>query len=350
MNQSTLIKLVTAISLLLIVGYLLWPDKPQLDSNRASGVDSTVKVIAKNHLIEAPKVTIEEERNISLLSSSKSAFLISKVYAGEINFPVYSQPLKTTDFDRLNPNHFNPQSMPIDDEGGVIKASLSKYRYSYPEPIVALLEGEGIKSASFSLINLETKEVLLSEAFQWQENSWQLNLAGKEDLPEAIHAKIVVNVDSKSIPIVLALKYINPIAVIESFEPAKAEGADMVINANITAKEAGLYRIRANLFDADNQPIAHLVSKSKLSVGHQSMLIKAHQSVLQGRKSPFYLSTFMIELMSPSPGIRKKFGESLISKYEIKDFALSSLDTSPYEASKQEKQRLELLQAMANKG
>tara|TARA_B110000467_G_C18301318_1_gene471571 strand:+ start:271 stop:1326 length:1056 start_codon:yes stop_codon:yes gene_type:complete len=348
MNQSTLIKIVLAISMFLVAGYLLWPNEAQVDSNNASVVSFTPEVVTKAELIEAPKVIIEKKPKVSLLSASKSAFLISKVYAEELSFPVYSQPLKPTDFDRLNPNFFNPQSMPIDDEGGTINASLSKYRYSYPEPIVATLEGEGIKSASFTLIDSETKEVLLSEHFQWHENTWQLNLVGKKEFPDAIHAKIVANVDAKSIPIVLALKYIYPIAIIESFDPAKTEGSDMVIDANITTKKSGLYRIRANLFDADNQPIAHLVNKKKLKVGHQSMSLKAHQSVLQGRKSPFYLSTFMIELMSPSPGVRKKFGESRIKKYEIKDFALSGLGAEDYQISPQEKQRLELLQAMAN--
>lgn len=344
-----LIKIVTVISLVLITCYLLWSDESQVTAMSADSVSSTLELITQKKLMTKPKVAIDKPK-ISLLSASKSAFLISKAYATELNYPVYSQPLKPTDFDRLNPNYFNPQSMPIDDEGRTVNASLSKYRYSYPEPIIAKLEGEGIEGASFTLIDSETKKTLLSEPFQWQEDTWQLTLAGQEELPDAIHAEIMINVGDKSVPIVLALKYIDPVAVIDSFESAKAEGADMVINANITTKKSGLYRIRANLFDADNQPIAHIVTKSKLKVGHESMSLKTHQSVLQGRKPPFYLSTFMIELMSPSPAVRKKFGTSNVDKYEINDFPVSSLDSAPYESSQQEKQRLELLQAMANQG
>ena len=349
MNQPMLIKIVTVISLLLITGYLLWPDESQVTTSSEDPVSSASDFIINKQTLINPKVAIEKPK-VSLLSASKSAFLISKAYAKELNYPVYSQPLKLTDFDRLNPNYFNPQSMPIDDEGRTINASLSKYRYSYPEPIMATLEGEGIEGASFTLIDSETKKRLLSASFQLQEDTWQLNLAGQGELPDSVHAEILVNVGAKIVPIVLALKYIDPVAVIDSLESAKAEGSDMVVNANITTKKSGLYRIRANLFDADNQPIAHIVAKSKLKVGQEKVPLKTHQSVLQGRAPPFYLSTFMIELMSPSPAVRKKFGTSNVDKYEINDFAVSSLDSAPYESSQQEKQRLELLQTMANQG
>lgn len=348
MNQSTLIKIATVIGLLMIAGYLLWFDESNITSSHYVSIGKNSDIIKVKALIEEPEVVMEEKPKVSILSASTSALLISKVYAAELNFPAYSQPLKPTDFDRLNPNFFNPQIMPINDEGGAISASLSKYRYSYPEPIIATLEGADIESASFTLIDTDTKKTLLSESFNWKDNTWQLSLVGKDNFPENINASIVAIVGSKSVPIILALQYINPVAIIESFELAKAEGADMVIAANIHAKESGLYRIRANLFDANDQPIAHLTNKRKLHKGSQTIPLKAHQSVLQGKEAPFYLSTFMIELMSPSPGVRKKFGESLINKFEINDFAISSLDTSSYEISQQEQQRLELLQVMAN--
>ena len=348
MNQSMLIKIVTAISILLIAAYFLWPTTPQiLPQKNEVQVNLPTTVVAKPS-IKPVEVIAQEKPKVSLLSTNKSAVFISKVYAQELSFPVYSQPLKPTDFDRLNPNYFNPQNMPIDDEGNSINASLSKYRYSYPEPIVAKLEGESIKGARFSLIDSQTNKELASAIFKKQDQDWQVNLAGKKEFPESIHIKVVADVGHKSVPIVLALKYNNPVAIIEAFEPAKADGADMVVTAKLTTKKAGLYRVRANLFDANDQPIAHLVTKSKLTTGLQKVALKTHQSVLQNRQPPFYLSTFMIELMSPSPGVRKKFGESAIKKYEIKNFAVSSLATQPYESSPQEKQRLELLQSMAN--
>lgn len=144
-----------------------------------------------------------------------------------------------------------------------------------------------------------------------------------------------------------SLKYINPIATLESFEPAISDNADMVLQANLSTKAKGLYRIRANLFDANNQPIAHLVNKAKLKKGHDSLNLKAHKSVLQGRSAPFYLSTFSVELMSPAPGKPTKYGNSAISQFKINNFAVESLSDETYQPSTQEKQRLQLLQKMA---
>jgi hypothetical protein len=51
--------------------------------------------------------------------------------------------------------------------------------------------------------------------------------------------------------------------------------------------------------------------------------------------------------MSPAPGQPTKYGNSLINKHEIKDFAVSSLSNASYQPSAQEKQRLQLLQQMS---
>ena len=96
--------------------------------------------------------------------------------------------------------------------------------------------------------------------------------------------------------------------------------------------------------------IIALSSKEKLNKGNSTIELKAHQSVLQGRQAPFYLATFSIERMSPAPGKPTKYGDSAINQYEITDFAVSSLNDTPYQPSEQEQQRLRLLQNMAQGG
>jgi hypothetical protein len=353
MNKKLTYKIVAIVSVVLIVGYLFLPIETESLTN------GTVTVVKKNNLLaekqqvvtkRESKKELKKDSVVSFLKASASAVLIAQVYAAELSFPPYSQPLQEEDFDRLNPNFFNPQAMLIDTDGTKVSASLSKYRFSYPEPIEVNIDGDNIDSASIELIDPNTKKTLLSQHFQMQEGRWKMDIAGEKDFPAELQVKVIVSVGGKSVPIVLALKYVDPVAVIEALYPAKAEDSDMVIEAKIVTKKAGLYKIRANLFDADNQPIAHIVSKKKLKVGNQKMVLKTHQSVLQGRKAPFYLTTFMVELMSPSPGVRKKFGVSAVKKFEINDFSTSSLGTTPYEASSQEKQRLILLQQMANSG
>ncbi len=292
--------------------------------------------------------TVKKKQQIDFLTSNESAALISKAYAAQLVYPPYSQPLKVNNMDRLHPNYFNPQKMIINDEGDSVSAYLSHYRYIYPEPIKITVEGANIENVYFSLFNKESEQYLVRSKMNKNGDKWFLEVKGKKNFPVEPEAKVIVNVDGYEIPIILALRYMIPIATITDFETPLAKGKDMAINANITTEKSGLYRVSANLFDANDQPVAHLVQRKKLTKGNKQITLKAHHSVLKGRESPFYLSTIMVELMSPSPGVKKRFGHSLISKFEINDFAVSSLDETPYQPTDQEIQRLELLQQIAN--
>ncbi len=337
-------------SIVVVTVWLFWPSLPQQQI-------TVNESIIKTPLLEEKKMPVNTAQVNNLLgvtpekiTSNDSATLVAKAYAAELSFPSYSQPLTNKDFDRLKPNHFNPQSIPVDDDGTQVTAALSKYRYTYPEQVLATLTGENINNAELQLIDLNTGGVLLSSKFEQDESNWYAQLAGKQNLPRQLQATIKARVNGKDITIALALKYIDPVAILEGFNSAFNQEADMVLQANLTTRKEGLYRVRANLFDANNQPIAHLVSKEKLKKGSSHINLKAHQSVLHGKQAPFYLSTFSIELMSPAPGKPKKYGNSAIKKYEIKGFEVSSLSDIPYQPSQQEQQRLRLLQNMAEGG
>ncbi len=339
-------------SIVAVTLWLFWPSMPQ----EAQQITVNEALIKMPHLEDKKQSVKAAEINTLLavtsekITSNDSAALVAKAYAAELNFPVYSQPLTNNDFDRLQPNHFNPQSIPVDDDGTQVTAALSKYRYTYPEPVLATLTGENIDSAELQLVDLSTGKLLLTSTFEQDEASWYAQLQGKQNLPRQLQATIKAHINGKDITIALALKYIDSVATLEGFNSAFNQDADMVLQANLTTRKKGLYRVRANLFDANNQPIAHLVSKEKLNKGNTHINLKAHQSVLQGKQSPFYLSTFSVELMSPAPGKPKKYGDSAIKKYEIKGFEVSSLSDIPYQPSEQEQQRLRLLQNMADGG
>ncbi|KGJ94845.1 hypothetical protein [Colwellia psychrerythraea] len=345
-NQKILIRIVT-MSIVVVSVWLFWPSMSQ-----------QLQITVNEPLIKTPQIEVSKlpaagvsKNTLSVvaekITSNDSATLVAKAYAAELNFPRYSQPLTDKDFDRLQPNHFNPQSIPIDDEGTQVTAALSKYRYIYPEQVFATLTGEDIVSAELQLVDTNTGNVLLTSKFEQGDNNWYAQFDGERDLPRQLQATVKARINGKNITIALALKYVDSIATLEGFGSVFNRDADMVLPANLITREKGLYRIRANLFDANNQPIAHLVSKEKLNKGSSHINLKAHQSVLQGKQAPFYLSTFSIELMSPAPGKPTRYGNSEVKKYEIKDFAVSSLNDIPYQPSEQEQQRLLLLQNMA---
>tara|TARA_R110001583_G_scaffold127931_1_gene279694 strand:- start:81 stop:1136 length:1056 start_codon:yes stop_codon:yes gene_type:complete len=348
MKNKSLLKRIAAMAIVVVAVWLFWPSMPEQvimvnKSTISTAKEKPTRLAQKALGGETTELAVIPEK----ITSNDSATLVAQAYAAELNFPTYSQPLSSNDFDRLQPNFFNPQSIPVDDTGTTISAELSKYRYTYPEPVFATLSGENIAFAELVLVDLDSGKSLLTRKFEQDENSWTVQFDGERNFPTQLQATVKAQVNGKNISIALALKYVDSVATLEGFDPAFNQDADMVLKANLTTRDKGLYRVRANLFDANQQPIAHLVSKEKLSQGSSSIELKAHQSVLQGRQGPFYLSTFSIELMSPAPGTPKRYGDSAINQFEIKNFALSSLSDVPYKPSKQEQQRLQLLQNMA---
>ena len=350
MKKNKILKRIVTISIIVVSVWIFWPSMPQQQITVNKSLIKTPLLAEKKLIVNTAQVNNLLGITSKKITSNDSATLVAKAYAAELSFPSYSQPLTNNDFDRLKPNHFNPQSIPVDDDGTQVTAKLSKYRYTYPEEVLATLTGENINNAELQLIDLNTGGVLLSSKFEQDESNWYAQLAGKQNLPRQLQATIKARVNGKDITIALALKYVDSVATLEGFNSVFNQEADMVMQANLTTRKKGLYRVRANLFDANNQPIAHLVSKEKLKKGSSHINLKAHQSVLHGKQAPFYLSTFSIELMSPAPGKPKKYGNSAIKKYEIKGFEVSSLSDIPYQPSQQEQQRLRLLQNMAEGG
>jgi len=347
MRNKSFLKRIVVVSMVVLAVWIFWPTMPEQPIAISRSVVNTSVITT----VSPPAQPVEKNNLLATIpakiTSNDSATLVAKAYAAQLTFPPYSQPLSDKDFDRLKPNHFNPQSIPVDDLGTTVSAELSKYRYTYPEPVFATLSGENIINAELILIDIMTGKSLLRRKFEQDDNNWYAQFDGERNFPTQLQATIKAQINGKNISLALALKYVDSVATLEGFEPAFSQGADMVIKANLTTREQGLYRIRANLFDANNQPIAHLVNKEKLHKGNSNIALKAHQSVLKGQRAPFHLSTFSIELMSPAPGTPAKYGDSAINQYEIKDFAISSLSDVPYQASEQEQQRLQLLQNMA---
>ncbi|NRA61875.1 MAG: hypothetical protein HRU25_13390 [Psychrobium sp.] len=349
MKNSIVLKLIVIISILITTVWIFWPVTAMVEQEHSIQEDSKVATAQPQRVIEPTVMPlIKAVIKLEKITSNDSASLIAKAYGAELTFPAYSQPLSSNDFDRLNQNHFNPQSIPVDDNGTTISASLSKYRYTFPEIVLATLTGDNIDYAQAEIVDVTSGDVLLTSAFEYDGSHWSAQFVGQQDFPDQLQVNVRARVSGKNITMALALKYIDSVATLEGFEPAFHQDADMVIRAKLTTKASGLYRLRANLFDANQQPIAHLVGKEKLDKGSNTIDLKAHQSVLQGHKGSLYLSSFTIELMSPAPGKPTRYGDSAISQFEIKNFAITHLNDTPYQPSKQEQQRLLLLQKMAN--
>ncbi|AZG71679.1 hypothetical protein [Shewanella livingstonensis] len=281
---------------------------------------------------------------------SDSFQLMAEAYASELTLPSYSIPLTTDDSHLLNPNAYIPQSVLLQD-GASASIILSKYRFSFPEPVVIKLDVKGlqINGASAALrseLNDEA-ETLISTAMLGADGEWAIQLNAEEDWNGPMEVSVTFRAKGKKQILKTGIEYSHPTATITGVEEIRAEGSDMLIPVKLDVERAGYYRLRANLYSVDKQPIALLTGSEKLAEGSVVMDLKAYKGVLTQHKGPYVLRTFVLERRPAVPGELTQYGHSEEPAYKLGDFAVESLSDEPWQPDEQEMQRLEFLQKMA---
>ncbi|WP_105167989.1 hypothetical protein [Pseudoalteromonas sp. T1lg23B] len=294
------------------------------------------------------QVSVKPEVTQTARQLSEAAQQVAIQYEQALKYPPYSQPLTEYDEDRLNPNYFYPVTSLVEGSDKPLSVKLSKYRYVYPEDIVVEVTGPDLKEVELKLLDIDTQQEYASTTLQ--NGPFTGRFKGEKQFPRALQLVANAKLADKKVPVVAQFQYMQPSAKIVDVSDVYPQNDNMFIVLTLDVSNPGTYRVRANLFTADGQPLAHLVSKEKLSKGTQSMTLKAHWSVLRANMSNMQLSGFVVERMSPSPSEPASYGSSDIKTFEIKDFAFDSLQQLPYQASSQEQQSLEFLRHLASEG
>ncbi|WP_404339788.1 hypothetical protein [Pseudoalteromonas mariniglutinosa] len=351
MKKSTIAALLAVFTVLLIC--LLSADD--------EAITATAKPVI-NAPVTQPKSVREKQSNTKQAMSSdtsavkqlaffnddltKAAQLVAIQYQHTLQFPPYSQPLTEADEDRLQANKFYPVTSPLDEQGGALTLNLEQYRYVYPEDIRLTVNAKGLTNIVVELTNTDSKDILATQKQYAQQDHIDVTFKAQEDYPRNLQVFVNANVSGKQVPVVAQIQYMSASATLTRFNNAYAHNENMVVTAQLTVIEEGLYRIRANLYVA-GLPVAHLVAKKRLDEGKQTVDLKAHWSVLSERSRSLRLQDFVIERMSPSPAEPNRFGDSEIHFFDITDFAYDSLQQLPYQATEQEQQSLDFLNRLA---
>ncbi|MEJ2764939.1 hypothetical protein VV869_13355 [Photobacterium sp. MCCC 1A19761] len=265
---------------------------------------------------------------------------ISDVYAAEVQYPPYSKPITSKHASYLEPNRFTAVEMPVLGGSSTAALSLPKYRFFAPEEVTLSLKSE----LAVNTIRYEFYDVNSHQRFLVKHTDQKsLNVPGSEWWPQEIRVKATVDFEQGTDVLTADFQYQVPVAVVLSAEAPAAQGADMLIPLNLDVSEAGIYRIRANLYREDGQVIAALSQKSRLGEGRQSFTLKAHQSVLGGTDGRYLLKNWVVERMSGMPGEKASFGISQQPVMALVPFDASGLRREAYTPSPQEQQRLHFL-------
>lgn len=305
---------------------------------------------------EAKVVNIKEQLPEEL---QQSFALVAQSYAAEVATPAYSRTLTAADTQLLAPNQFFAQTMPAAG-GGSFTLEASQYRFSYPEAVRVSLLSSGIRlnDVRVELISEVDGTVLISQTVQNQntenknaakqgEGRYDAELAAEKNWDGELRVQFSFDYQGERQQLQTGIEYSQPVAIITGVGSPSGIGADLVIPVALKVDKSGFYRLRANLFSQNKQPLAQLTATEKLSSGSASIDLKVHKSVLAGRAGPYLLNTFVLEQMSASPAEPTRYGKSAAPEYEVEYLSLDSLTDDVVEISVEEQQRLELLQKLA---
>lgn len=315
--------------------------KTALGSNQVDEMKSSQEIIQET--TQETKTPMPISFNQSTVDSAK---VIATKYEQTLNYPPYSQPLSLNDFSILNPNYFEPVTMVTQDSNVKISMMLEKYHFVSPEAIIVQVKGSDIYGVELKVQDADTRKLLSSHKMHPSQDAYLAQIKGNTDYPANLQITAIANVNGDEVPMVAQISYNQKSATIVGGTKPFVESADLVFPIDIKVEKAGIYRVRANLFSGA-QPIASLVSETKLEEGQKQILLRAHQSVLP-KTSEFELATFTIEKRSTHPAEPSRFGNSEIEKLVFDDVDLSGIENTHYQPDENERKRLVFLKGMAN--
>jgi hypothetical protein len=292
---------------------------------------------------------------------------IAETYRHNSRFPTYSQPLRENDWSLLNPRAFIPSERPLANAPS-IRASIELPYYvlnrnqDLPVKVIVITEGQGTDAPLVRTIGGQvfirhgghsSSPVALGNANRQGniETFFATVPAGElARLPDAeveVTASLSLS-DGQVSGITAMARLFQSSASLDYLGTTYIDGAHLVIPAHFQVTEAGYYRVQANLFSRDGEPVSHLNAAFSLSAGNTIGLLKVHAVTLReaGLAGPYVLTDINVMRMPSTPGESTRYGSTQATSYPVAGFPLGSYDDTPYQDPATQ-QRLEFLQNLS---
>lgn len=276
--------------------------------------------------------------------------VLAKTYANEINYPAYSTPLTNADRQLLEPNSYYAQTIPLENHASA-SIQLERFRFIYPQPVNVRLQLEKIQvyDVTLSLFDEQNNTLLTTGRMHTDSNGYSATLIAESNWNGPLRIEIEFKSGGQSQIIQTGFEYVQPVAKITGIGSTYTEGPDLIIPVKLKVNTAGYYRLRANLFKPDHQPLAVLTAKAKLTRGDSEIKLRVYKSLLTGHPSPLILGTFQLENRSAAPGKPTRYGDSEKAEFTVEYSTSDIFSEENYQPSEEEKQRLDFLNQMAEK-
>ena len=263
-------------------------------------------------------------------------------YKQLIKFPPYSMPLSENNHDLLNPYEFVPTKRPLDNDNKFsFELHISRYVLFHGAPIpvkltlqsnqnepvpevqslkVDLLSGGvAVATIPMALSTNEAKQKVYSANYQ------PASADAAQWKPE-LSVRVTIKLQGRQeTGLVESFQYIQPVAKVTGIGPEKIEGPNLLIPLLMDAKQAGRYKVEANLFTAAGSPVSHLVGRANLSAGTGTMPMRVHVVTLKEKQAPgpYVLKDILVQRLPDELGGESAYGAAPAdAEYKIKGFAL----------------------------
>lgn len=292
---------------------------------------------------------------------------IAETYRHNSRFPTYSQPLRENDWSLLNPRAFVPAERPLANAPS-IRASIELPYYvlnrnqDLPVKVIVVTESQGTDTPLLRATggqvfirhggHSSSPVALASANRQGNVETFFATVPAGElaKLPDAeveVSASLSLS-DGQVSGISAMARLFQSSASLKYLGTTYIDGAHLVIPAHFQVTEAGYYRVQANLFSQDGEPVSHLNAAFSLSTGNAIGLLKVHAVTLReaGLAGPYVLTDINVMRMPSAPGESTLYGSAQATRYPVAGFPLGSYDDTPYQDPTAQ-QRLEFLQNLS---
>jgi hypothetical protein len=197
------------------------------------------------------------------------------------------------------------------------------------------------------MLDEQSGERLVQLAMQPTAEGFSATLPASKDWHGAMRLQVSFRADGQRQLLHTGIEYQQPTAQITGLASAYAEGPDLVIPVQLDVSQAGTYRLRANLFSEQGQPLANLVVSDYLDSGEQMLNLRAFKAVLAGVEGPYLLNTLVLERRSGAPGEVSRYGSSAQAEYQVDYRGLGQLSDELWQKDETELLRLQFLKQLS---
>jgi hypothetical protein len=284
------------------------------------------------------------------VDASMAFAAMAQDYKQLIKFPPYSAPLTEANHDLLNPYEFIPTKRPVDNDNQFsFELKLAKYVLFHGAPIPLTLtlnsnqnnplpEVQNLKVELLSAGNTVATIPVTLSTNQPKQKVYTANFlpsaADASKWQTELFVKVTLKLAGKTeTGLVESFQYVNPAAKITGVGAEKVVGAHLHIPLTLEVKQAGRYKMSANLFSVDGKPIAHNNGIFALAAGKEIATLRVHADTLRAQQAtpPYVLKDVTLQRLPDVLGGDLTYGYAPAdAQYVIKAFPLSQYALEKY--------------------